>query len=84
MTLLAEKENNEYYTFVQILKQKDAADFIHTTIKEADDNKRSNHWEFVHCWDKPPGVKTILDIWDFRCNTFPMEALTNTRRYFVN
>ena len=29
MALLTEKENNESYTFGQMLKQPDAADFIH-------------------------------------------------------
>ena len=33
MVLLAEKENNESYTFGQMLKQPDAADFIHAMIK---------------------------------------------------
>ena len=40
-------------------------------IKEADDNEKINNWEVVHCWDKPPGVKTILSIWDFRRKRFP-------------
>ena len=35
MALLAEKENIESYTFGQMLKQTDAADFIHAMIKEA-------------------------------------------------
>ena len=38
MALLSEKENNESYTFGQMIKQKDAADFIHAMIKEADDH----------------------------------------------
>ena len=33
MAFLAEKENNESYTFGQMLKQPDAADFIHAMIK---------------------------------------------------
>ena len=36
MELLEEKENNESYTFGQMLKQPDAADFIHAIIKESD------------------------------------------------
>ena len=36
MVFLAEKENNELYTFGQMLKHPDAADFIHAMIKEAD------------------------------------------------
>ena len=54
-----------------MLKHKDAADFIHSMIKEADDNEKRNHWEVVHFWDKPPGVKTILAIWDIRRKRFP-------------
>ena len=54
-----------------MLKHKDAADFIHTVIKEADDNEKRNNWEVVHCWDKSPGVKTILSIWAFRRKNFP-------------
>ena len=44
MALLAEKENNESCTFGKILKHKDAADFIHTMIKETDDHDKRNHW----------------------------------------
>ena len=35
IALLAEKENNESYTFGQMLKHKYAADFIHAMIKES-------------------------------------------------
>ena len=66
-----------------MLKQKDAADLIHAMIKEANNNEKRNHWEVVHCWDKPPGVKTILSIWISGTNAFPMSALINTRRDFV-
>ena len=44
MELLANKENNESYTFGYMLKQKYAADFIHAMIKKADDNEKRNHW----------------------------------------
>ena len=33
MELLAQKENNEFYTFGHIFKHKDAAYFIHAMIK---------------------------------------------------
>ena len=69
--LLAEKENNESYTFGQMLKQKDADDLIHAIIKEADDHEKRNHWEVLDHWNKPLGVETILDIWDFRHKRFP-------------
>ena len=54
-----------------MLKHKDAADFIQAMIKESADHKKRNHWEVVHRWDKPPGVKTILAIWSFRRKRFP-------------
>ena len=33
IALLPEKESNEYYNFVKMLKQMDASDSIHTMIK---------------------------------------------------
>ena len=50
MALLAEKENNEAYTFGQMLKQPDAADFIHAMTKESDDYESRDHWDVVPCW----------------------------------
>ena len=45
-----------------MLKQPDAADFVHAIIKEADDHKSRDHWDVVPRWEKPPDVKAILDI----------------------
>ena len=50
MALLAEKENNESYTFGQMLKQPDAADFIHAMIKEADYHESHDHCDVVPGW----------------------------------
>ena len=50
MALLAEKENNESYTFGQMLKHPDAADFIHAIIKEANDHESQDHWDVVPRW----------------------------------
>ena len=71
MALLAEKESNELYTFGKMLKQPDAADFIHAMIKEADDHDSRDHWDVVPRWEKPPGVKAILAIWAFKRKSFP-------------
>ena len=71
MALLAEKENNESYTFGQMLKQKDATHFIHAIIKEAGDHEKRNHWEVVHHWYRPTGFRTILAIWYFSHKRFP-------------
>ena len=43
MALLVEKENNESYTFGQMLKQPDAADFINAMIKEAEYHESCDH-----------------------------------------
>ena len=71
MALLAEKENNESHTFGQLLKQTDAAGFIHAITKEADDNDSHDHWDVVPLWEKPSDVKAILAIWDFKRKRFP-------------
>ena len=83
MALLSERENNESYTFGQMLKQTDAADFIHVMIKEADDHESRDHWDVVPRWEKPPDVKAILAIWAFKRKRFPMGALINTRHGYV-
>ena len=70
MALLAEKENNESYTFGQMLKQPDSADFIHAMIKEADNHESRDHWDVVPHWEKPPDVKEILYIWVFKRKRF--------------
>ena len=54
-----------------MLKQPDAADFIHATIKEADDHESRDHWDVVPRWEKPPDVKAVLAIWDFKRKQFP-------------
>ena len=71
MALLAEKENNKLYTFGQMLKQPDDADFIHAMIKEADDHESRDQWDVVPRWEKPPDVKAILAIWAFKRKRFP-------------
>ena len=71
MVLLAEKENNELYTFGQMLKQLDAADFILAMIKEADNHESRDHWDVVPRWEKPPDVKAILAILAFKRKRFP-------------
>ena len=54
-----------------MLKQPDAADFIHTMIKEADDHESRDHWDVVPRWEKPPDVKAIWAIWAFKQKRFP-------------
>ena len=57
MALLEEINNNESYTFGQMLKQPDAADFVHAMIKEDDHHESRDHWDVIPRWEKPPDVK---------------------------
>ena len=71
MALMAEKEDNESYTFKQMLLQDDKVDFIKAMMKEAGDHESKGHWEVVHRSEKPPEVKTILAIWAFKRKRYP-------------
>ena len=44
---MAEKEDNELYTFKQMLQQEDKMDFIKTMMKETSDHELKGHWEVV-------------------------------------
>jgi len=71
MAFMAEADNNDTYTFRQMLKQPDVAEFVKAMMKEADDHESRNHWEVIPRWQKPPDVKTILAIWSFKRKRFP-------------
>ena len=71
MAFLAEADNNDTYTFRQMLKQPDAAEFVKAMIKEADDHETRDHWEVIPRWQKPLADKTILAIWSFKRKRFP-------------
>ena len=71
MALLAGKENNESYTYKDMLKQPDRADFIRAMLKETDDHENRCHWEVIPRWQKPPDAKTILAIWSFKRKRYP-------------
>ena len=43
MALMAEKEDNESYTFKQMLLQDDKVDFIKTMMKETGDHESNDH-----------------------------------------
>ncbi len=47
MALAADKSNNEVYTFCEILKQDDAADFVKAMNKEIQDHEFREHWEVI-------------------------------------
>ena len=71
MALLAEKQDNESYTFREMLKQSDAAEFIKAMMKETSDHESRNHWTVIPRFEKPPDVKTILAIWAFKRKRYP-------------
>ena len=71
MALLAEKEDNKSYTFRQMLKQPDAADFIKAMMKETCDHETKGHWEVVPRSQKPQHIKNILKIWAFKRKIYP-------------
>ena len=77
MALVAEKQDNEAYTFKEMLKQPDAADFIQAMMKEANDHESRDHWTVISRSEKPLGEKTILAIWAFKRKRFPDGRINN-------
>ena len=71
MALLAGKENNESYTFREMMKQDDRAAFVEAMQKEVLDHESRHHWDVVLRSDKPPDEKTIMAIWSFKRKRFP-------------
>ncbi|MCP4479271.1 MAG: hypothetical protein GY818_14390 [Planctomycetaceae bacterium] len=75
MALAVGKENNEIYTFREMLKQEDSTEFIKAMQKEADDHEQRSHWEITLRSDIPKGTKTIMAIWSFERKRFPDGSL---------
>jgi len=71
MAFMAGKENNETFTFREMLKQEDSADFIEAMKKEVNDHESRGHWEVVPRSHKPLADKSILAIWSFKRKRFP-------------
>ena len=71
MAFMEEKENNDTYTYKEMLKQPDSTDFIQAMIKEVQDHEQRNHWTVIPRHQVPKGVKTILAIWSFKRKRFP-------------
>ena len=76
MTLVAEKQDTEAYTFKEMLKQLDAADFIQAMMKEASDHESRDHWTVIPRSKAPLGEKIILAIWAFKRKRFPDGRIT--------
>ncbi|KAL7524001.1 hypothetical protein ACHAWF_000781, partial [Thalassiosira exigua] len=71
MALAVGKENNESYTFCEMLKQPDAHLFPEAMTKEIQDHEQRGHWEVVPRSDKPRHEKSIMAIWSFKRKRFP-------------
>ena len=64
-------QNNESYTFKEMIKQPDTADFIQAMMKEADAHEEHKHWTVIPRSAKPPEVRTVMAIWSFKRKRFP-------------
>ncbi len=62
MILAASKLNNECYTFRDVLKEDDAAEFIKTMKVETEAHEKQGHWEITKRSCLPAGTKTIQAI----------------------
>ena len=67
--------NNESYTFREMLKQDNAADFIKATMKETCDHKYCGQWDIIKRSQVPHGTTTIQVIWSFTRKRFPIGLL---------
>ena len=70
MVFSAMQEQNECYTFKEMLQQEDKADFIDAMVKEVWDHETRDHWTIVDRATMPKGTCTILSIWSFKRKRF--------------
>ena len=59
-------ENNESYTFKEMLNQEDKSSFIQAMLNEVEEHENRGHWTPVLRSSMPSGSKTILSIWSFK------------------
>ena len=71
----AGKENNETYTFHEMLKQDNCNDFVDAIQVEVNAHQTREHWEIIPCSQMPKGMKTIIEIWSFKLKHLPNELL---------
>ena len=63
--------DNESYTFGEMMKEADRADFISAMIDEVRSHEDNGHWELATRSSIPRGIKPILAIWSFKRKRFP-------------
>ncbi|KAL7464788.1 hypothetical protein ACHAXS_005121 [Conticribra weissflogii] len=73
--LAAGKENNECYTFKEMLSQPDWDKFLQAMLKESAEHENRNHWSVVLKSSMPEGTKPIQAIWSFKRKRFPDGSL---------
>ena len=69
--LASGKENNENYTFREMMKQDDRNEFIEAMQVEVDAHQTREHWEIIPRSQMPSDMKTILAIWSFKRKRLP-------------
>jgi hypothetical protein len=75
----AGKENNETYTFREMLKQEDRDNFIEAMQVEIDAHQTREHWEIIPRSQMPKEMKTIMAIWSFKRKRHP-DGLLNKHK----
>eukprot|EP00957_Ditylum_brightwellii_P077963 5926307-Ditylum_brightwellii.AAC.1 len=78
MAFAANQQQNEIYTFKDMMKQVDAKEFIAAMLKEMEVHKNRKHWTCMLKSDVPKDkldkngkLKTILSVWSFKRKRFP-------------
>jgi hypothetical protein len=69
--LSTDVSTKEVYTYSQVMKQDDFADFLEAMSVEIEAREKRGHWMMVKRSLIPPGVKTIRGIWSFKRKQFP-------------
>ena len=75
MVFAAGKENNECYTFKDMLAQPDKCEFLEAMLKETAEHESRKHWSVVLRSTMPVGTKPIQAIWSFKRKRFPDGSL---------
>lgn len=75
MIFAAGKENNECYTFKEMLAQPDKKEFLQAMLKETAEHEGRGHWSVVLRSSMPEKTKPIQAIWSFKRKRFPNGSL---------
>ncbi len=75
IVLASGKENNECYTFKDMLAQPDKKEFLEAMLKETAEHESRGHWSVVLRSTMPADEKPIQAIWSFKRKRFPDGSL---------